>query len=81
MTRRTLITNAAIYAPSVPYATALLIDAGEIAWIGDHSGAEVHRELAHTVIDAQGHFLAPGFVDAHVHATSTGIMLTGQTKA
>jgi len=77
MTRRTLITNAAIYAPSVPYATALLIDAGEIAWIGDHSGAEVHRELAHTVIDAQGHFLAPGFVDAHVHATSTGIMLTG----
>jgi predicted amidohydrolase YtcJ len=55
----------------------MLIDGQEIAWIGDHSGAEVHRELADTVIHAQGHFLAPGFVDAHVHATSTGIMLNG----
>ncbi len=77
MSKRTLITNAAIYAPSVPFATAMLIDGEEIAWIGDHSGAEVHRELADTVIHAQGHFLAPGFVDAHVHATSTGIMLNG----
>lgn len=77
MSQRTLITNAAIYAPSVPFATAMLIDGQEIAWIGDHSGAEVHRELADTVIHAQGHFLAPGFVDAHVHATSTGIMLNG----
>ncbi len=77
MSKRTLITNAAIYAPSVPFATAMLIDGEEIAWIGDHSGAEVHRELADTVIHAQGHFLAPGFVDAHVHATSTGIMLSG----
>lgn len=77
MSKRTLITNAAIYAPSVPFATAMLIDGEKIAWIGDHSGAEVHRELADTVIHAQGHFLAPGFVDAHVHATSTGIMLGG----
>jgi len=77
MSKRTLITNAAIYAPSVPFATAMLIDGEEIVWIGDHSGAEVHRELADTVIHAQGHFLAPGFVDAHVHATSTGIMLSG----
>ena len=77
MSKRTLITNAAIYAPSVPFATAMLIDGEEIAWIGDRSGAEVHRELADTVIHAQGHFLTPGFVDAHVHATSTGIMLGG----
>jgi predicted amidohydrolase YtcJ len=77
MSKRTLITNAAIYAPSVPFATAMLIDGQEIVWIGDHSGAEVHRELADTIIHAQGHFLAPGFVDAHVHATSTGIMLNG----
>jgi predicted amidohydrolase YtcJ len=77
MSKRTLITNAAIYAPSVPFATAMLIDGEEIVWIGDHSGAQVHSELADTVINADGHFLAPGFVDAHVHATSTGIMLNG----
>lgn len=77
MSQRTLITNAAIYAPSVPFATAMLIDGAEIAWIGDHSGAEVHRELADVTINADGYFLAPGFVDAHVHSTSTGIMLGG----
>ncbi len=77
MSKRTLITNAVIYSPSVPYATALLIDGEEIVWIGDHSGASVHTELADTVINAEGYFLAPGFVDAHVHATSTGIVLSG----
>ena len=77
MSQLTLITNAVIYSRSSPHATALLIDGAEIAWIGDHGTAQTHRELAHTVIDAGGHFLAPGFVDAHVHATSTGIMLGG----
>lgn len=77
MSQLTLITNSVIYSNSSPHATALLIDGAEIVWIGDHDAARGHRELADTVIDAGGHFVAPGFVDAHVHATSTGIMLGG----
>ncbi len=77
MSQLTLITHAVIYSHSSPHATALLIDGAEIVWIGDHEAARALEGLAHTVIDAGGHFVAPGFVDAHVHATSTGIMLGG----
>jgi predicted amidohydrolase YtcJ len=72
-----LYVNANVYAPTVPFATALLVQNGVVAWIGDASGAEVHREIAETVIDCCGNFLSPAFVDAHVHATSTGLLLDG----
>ena len=73
----TLIVNAHIYCPSVPFASALFIHQGHIAWVGDGSGAQVHEEIADRVIDARGQFIAPAFVDAHVHATSTGLLLDG----
>lgn len=74
---RTLIVNAIVHSPRDPFATALLIDDGVISWVGDDSGARVHYDIADVVVDLHGHFLAPGFVDSHVHATSTGLMLTG----
>lgn len=73
----TLYVNAHVYAPTVPFATALLVQNGQIAWIGDASGAEVHKEIADRIIDCGGNFLSPAFVDAHVHATSTGLLLDG----
>lgn len=66
-----------MYAPSAPFATAMMIDGGTIAWIGEDTAAAVHREAADVVVDLRGAFVAPGFVDAHVHATSTGLLLTG----
>ena len=73
----TLLVNAHVYSPSAPYSTAVLVQEGRIAWIGDSSGAEVHRDVAASVIDCGGQFLAPAFVDAHVHSTSTGVLLEG----
>ncbi len=72
-----LYVNANVYSPTVPFATALLVQDGVVVWIGDASGAEVHREIAHEIIDCGGSFLSPAFVDAHVHATSTGLLLDG----
>ncbi|MFM1917734.1 MAG: hypothetical protein RJB01_1249 [Actinomycetota bacterium] len=69
--------NARVYSPAHPFATAVLIQNGTIAWVGDDSGAETHRELASRVIDAGGGFLCPGFVDSHVHATHTGLLHSG----
>jgi predicted amidohydrolase YtcJ len=74
---RTLIVNAIVHCRSDPFATALLIDDGFIAWVGDDAGARVHYDIAGTIVDLDGLFLAPGFVDSHVHATSTGLQLTG----
>ena len=72
-----LLVNAEVYSPSDPFATALMIHDGEITWVGDDAGARVHTDLAHRVVDLEGAFLAPGFVDSHVHATSTGLRRVG----
>ena len=74
---RTLLVNAEVYSASNPFATAVMIDDGVITWVGDDAGARVHTDLAHRVVDLQGAFLAPGFVDSHIHATSTGLRLVG----
>jgi predicted amidohydrolase YtcJ len=74
---RTLILNAIVHCRSDPFATALLIDDGVIAWVGDDAGARVHYDLADVIVDLDGRFVAPGFVDSHIHATSTGLQITG----
>lgn len=73
---RTLLLGGVVYSHSDPFATALLIDDGRIAWVGDDSGAQVHLDIADQVVHLDGAFVAPGFVDSHIHATSTGLVLT-----
>lgn len=67
----TLYRGGRIHAPGSP--TALLVDGGTISWLG----AAEQAPPAGTVVDLHGDWLAPAFVDAHVHATSYGLALTG----
>jgi predicted amidohydrolase YtcJ len=46
---------------------------GRIAWLGDTGEAP----SADRVVAGDGALLTPAFVDAHVHATATGLALTG----
>jgi predicted amidohydrolase YtcJ len=46
---------------------------GRIAWLGDAAGAPA----AGRVLAGEGALLTPAFVDGHVHATATGLALTG----
>lgn len=71
-----LLVGGHIYSPEDPFATAMLVLDGRIAWIGDDAGAQVHAEAA-PMLDLRGAWVAPAFVDAHVHLTSTGLALTG----
>ena len=66
-----------VYSPEDPFATAMLIVDGRIAWLGDEAGALLHHDDASAVVDLRGALVAPAFVDAHVHLTSTGLALTG----
>src|SRR3954451_16058170 len=52
---------------------ALHVVDDRIAWLGDAADAPA----ADRVIAGEGALLAPAFVDAHVHATATGLALTG----
>ncbi|MEV4622168.1 amidohydrolase family protein [Asanoa sp. NPDC049573] len=69
----TLYTGGALYAPAEPQATALLVRAGRIAWLGPDADAPA----ADVTVDLGGALVTPAFVDAHVHATDTGLVLTG----
>ena len=71
----TLYRRGRVGSPVDPFATALLVDGGVIAWVGgevaaDAMSADVTVELEHA-------WVAPAFVDAHVHATATGLALSG----
>lgn len=52
---------------------AVLVDGARIGWLGDASDAPAAEE----VVDLDGAWIAPGFVDAHLHTTSYGAALTG----
>ena len=73
----TLLRGGAVYNPAEPYATAMLTVGDTVAWIGSEDGADLHADSADAVIDLRGALVTPAFVDSHVHATSTGLALTG----
>jgi predicted amidohydrolase YtcJ len=52
---------------------AVHVAGGRIAW----TGAAADAPLADRVFAGEGALLTPAFVDAHVHATATGLALTG----
>ncbi|MGK5113282.1 amidohydrolase [Geodermatophilus sp. CPCC 205506] len=52
---------------------AVRVEDGRIAWLGDAADAAP----ADRVVAGEGSLLTPAFVDAHVHATATGLALTG----
>ncbi|TDV44864.1 amidohydrolase [Actinophytocola oryzae] len=65
----TLYTNAAIRGGD---ATAMAVEDGRVTWLGrDFPGQ------ATNTVDLRGADVAPAFVDAHVHATSAGLLRTG----
>jgi predicted amidohydrolase YtcJ len=70
----TLYRNGRVVGP-VRDATALLVDGTTVRWVGAEPDAPAAPGTR--VVDLDGAFLAPAFVDAHVHATSTGLALTG----
>ncbi|MGC4892877.1 amidohydrolase [Micromonospora sp. DT31] len=69
----TLYRGAVLHCPAEPSATALLVRDGRIAWLG----ADADAPAADRVVELGGALVTPAFVDAHVHATDTGLVLSG----
>jgi len=72
----TLLLNARVYSPSHPDATAMAVRDGIVVWLGSDDVARDQFSAA-DVVDLAGGFVAPAFVDSHVHLTATGLTLTG----
>lgn len=73
----TLYRGGVIHSSADPFAEALLVDDGVIAWIGADDTADGLAARADRVIDLDGALVAPGFVDAHVHLFEVGLALAG----
>jgi predicted amidohydrolase YtcJ len=75
--RTLLLRGGKVYSPADPFATAVLVQDGEVAWVGQESAADSYARDADAVVALDGALVTPAFVDAHVHATATGLALTG----
>ncbi|WP_433359388.1 amidohydrolase [Actinoplanes sp. CA-142083] len=68
-----LFTHGRFYSAADPRATAMLVRDGVIAWLGDAADAP----SADRRVDLGGLLVTPAFVDAHLHATDTGLAFDG----
>ncbi len=73
----TLYRRGVIHAPSDPFAEAVLVADGVIAWLGTDDAASGLTDSVDEVIDLDGALVAPAFVDAHAHLLETGFVREG----
>ncbi|KIF07060.1 amidohydrolase [Streptomyces sp. RSD-27] len=76
-TRTVLLRGGEVHSPADPFATAMVVERGHIAWVGSEGAADAFAQGVDEVVDLGGALVTPAFTDAHVHATSTGLVLTG----
>lgn len=69
----TLFTNAEVITldPKYPSANSVLVRAGKIVQVGDFSELSKSIKTSDSTINLNGATLAPGFIDAHGHLSST----------
>lgn len=60
----------------MPDATAMAVSDGVVVWLGSDDVGHAQFPDA-DVVDLDGGFVAPAFVDSHVHLTATGLSLVG----
>ncbi|MGW5420817.1 amidohydrolase [Streptomyces sp. NPDC003943] len=75
--RTVLLRGGEVHSPADPFATAMVVERGHIAWVGSEGAADAFATGVDDVVDLEGALVTPAFVDAHVHTTATGLALTG----
>ncbi|MEV8018493.1 amidohydrolase [Streptomyces sp. NPDC086554] len=75
--RTVLLRGGDVHSPADPFATAMVVERGHVAWVGSEGAADAFADGVDEVVDLEGALVTPAFTDAHVHTTSTGLALTG----
>ncbi|MER5553442.1 amidohydrolase [Streptomyces sp. NPDC002793] len=75
--RTVLLRGGDVHSPADPFATAMVVERGHVAWVGSEGAADAFASGVDEVIDLEGSLVTPAFTDSHVHTTSTGLALTG----
>ncbi|MCQ9133192.1 amidohydrolase [Streptomyces hilarionis] len=72
-----LLRRGEVHSPADPFATAMVVERGQVAWVGSEGAADAFADGVDEIVDLDGALVTPAFTDAHVHTTSTGLALTG----
>lgn len=72
-----LLRRGEVHSPADPFATAMVVERGQVAWVGSEGAADAFADGVDEVIDLDGALVTPAFTDAHVHTTATGLALSG----
>jgi predicted amidohydrolase YtcJ len=72
----TLLVNGRVHSPTHPDATAMAVGGDVVAWLGSDDVGRSQFPGAE-VVDLDGCFVTPGFVDSHIHLSATGLTLSG----
>jgi predicted amidohydrolase YtcJ len=72
----TLLLGGRIHSPAMPDATAMAVRDDTVVWLGSDDVGRAQFPDA-DVVELDGGFVAPAFVDSHVHLTGTGLTLVG----
>ncbi|MDQ1011989.1 putative amidohydrolase YtcJ [Streptomyces sp. V4I23] len=75
--RTVLLRGGEVHSPADPFATAMVVEKGHVAWVGSEGAADAFASGVDEVVDLEGALVTPAFTDAHVHTTATGLALTG----
>lgn len=75
--RTVLLRGGEVHSPADPFATAMVVERGHVAWVGSEGAADAFATGVDEVVDLDGALVTPAFVDAHVHTTATGLALSG----
>lgn len=76
---RTLYYNGKLFTanPDMPWASAMIVEDKTIVWVGDNPFEDeaVGGQLPKQRTDLKGSFVAPGFIDSHMHLVEYGKLL------
>ncbi|MFC7263108.1 amidohydrolase [Streptomyces lutosisoli] len=72
-----LLRGGEVHSPADPFATAMVVEHGHVAWVGSEGAADAFADGVDEIVDLEGALVTPAFTDAHVHTTATGLALTG----
>lgn len=69
----TLYRNGVVHSGADPFAEAVLVADGQVAWLGPDDAAHRVADGADRIVDLDGALVAPAFVDAHTHLRLAGL--------
>jgi len=73
----TLYRHGVVHSPADPFAEAVLVEDGVVAWMGSDDTADGLVAGVDEVVELGGALVAPAFVDAHVHLLETALASAG----